>query len=407
MAITIASIISNFDTALGDTSNDRITVAERLQFITEATNWLSEELGNEHMIDTYTLNYLDGIHYYKTTSSITDLLVGADLRQDEDDHNMSFTRKSPRELAEEIGIGTQVESSWAVERKDGDSYLVINHNSKYTAKQISSCESLTTDGGTWAIDATNSDALNLTIDTVEFKEGSGCFNFDIDVSQTANNKATLLNSTLTSMDLSSYEDLASWTFWAYIGTVTYTSSFTLYWGSDTSNYWSATVTTDINGSTWASGWNRVKIDWANVTKTGSPNVTAIDYIQIDLNFTGSQADDTDVRIDDLRLCQPEKLYFHYVTNYVGKTTAGVDIFAFAATTDVPFFSVRYDGYKFPVAHKAAALAFNSLRLINEAQKEEGEAIKALNRYRKIFESSKTPEMKSFKVVGISFNKRRK
>ena len=116
-------------------------------------------------------------------------------------------------------------------------------------------DSLITGGGTWTLDTTNGDGTNLTVDTNEYKQGSASLNFDVDVSQTANNKVILYNSTLTEMDLSSYEDLAAFIFWVYIPDVTYFSSVTLYWGSDSSNYWSATVTTDMNGTAWASGWN--------------------------------------------------------------------------------------------------------------------------------------------------------
>ena len=81
MAVTLNSIKTNLDTYLGDSTNDRITEAERFQFITEATSWLSEELGNEHSNVTYTLDFIDTVNYYKVTSSVADLLIGADLRR--------------------------------------------------------------------------------------------------------------------------------------------------------------------------------------------------------------------------------------------------------------------------------------------------------------------------------------
>lgn len=404
MAITIANIITNFDTYLGDTSNDRVTAAERLQYITEATVWLQEELENDLQNVTYDLNYYDTIHYYKVTTALADLLEGADLRQGEDDHILSFTHKSSRELAEEIGQQFG-ESSWAIERRDSNAYLVVNHDSKYKAKVVSGFDSTTDGGGTWTLDTTNGDGTNLTVDTNEFKQGSASLNFDLDVSQTANNKAILYNSTMNTMDLSDYEDLSAWIFDFYIPENLYSTSFTLYWGSDTSNYWSATVTTDINGGAWVDGWNVVKVNWSDATKTGTPDVSAIDYVQVDYNFGASQADETDLRIDNLRLVRPEKLKFHYLSWYVGTNTGGTDIAVFGATTDIPYFSGQYDQYKFPVAHKAASLAFKSLRLKQESQDEEAEALKALKRIMKIHPSSKTAEVKSFKVRGVNFRSR--
>ena len=404
MATTVNAILNLTNTAIGDASTDRVTAAERLQSVNEAVIWLQEELQNDLQNVTYALDYFDTIHYYKVTTALADLLDGADLRRKEADQDLTFTHKSARELSEEIGQNFG-ESSWAIERRDANAYLVVNHDSKYGALVISGFDSTTDGGGTWALDTTNGDGTNLTVDTNEFVQGSGCLNFDIDVSQTANNKVVLTNSTLTAIDLSDYEDISSFLFDVYIPSATYTSSFTLYWGSDSSNYWSATVTTDINGSAWATGWNTVKINWADATKTLSPDVAALDYIQLDLNYTASQADDTDYRIDHLRVVRPEKLTFHYLSWYVGTNSGGTDLVAFTATSDIPYFSGQYDQYIYPVSHKAASILFRGLRLKGESDSEVQEAQKALKRLLKIHPQAKTPEVKSFKVRGVNFRSR--
>lgn len=404
MAVTVLSIQTNLNTYIGDTSTDRVTAAERLQYITEATAWLQEELGNDLQNATYVLNYFDTVHYYKVTSSIADLLEGADLRRAENLQTESFYHKSARELAEEIGQG-DYESSWAIERRDGNSYLVVNHPSKYRAATISACDSLTDGGGTWALDTTNGDGTNLTIDVNEFKQGNGCFNFDADVSQSGNNKVEIYNDDLTELDLSAYEDISSFLFWVYIPENTNFTSITLYWGSSTSAYWSATVTTDIDGAAFVDGWNRIKVNWADATATGTPDVTAVNYVQVDYNYAVGYLDDTDFRLDDIIICRPEKLTFHYLSWNVGTNNSGTDITAFTATTDIPFFSGQYDQFKYAVAHRAAAITFQNLRLFNEAQFEQLEAERALERARQLIPSSRTPESKSFKVKGVNLTRR--
>lgn len=182
MAITVANLVTNFDTYIGDTSNDRVTAAERLQYFTEATVWLQEELENDLQNATYDLDYFDTVNYYKVTTAIADLLEGADLRREKDDQLKTFAPKSSRELAEEIGIKFG-ESSWGIERRDSNTFLVVNHASKHTAKLVSGFESTDDGGGTWSLDGTNSDAENLTIDSNEFKEGTASFNFDMDIDQ--------------------------------------------------------------------------------------------------------------------------------------------------------------------------------------------------------------------------------
>lgn len=405
MAITISSIQTNFNTYLGDSSTDRVSDAERLQYFTEATSWLSEELGNEHSIETYVLNYLDSVHKYKITTAVADLLIGADLRREEGFHTEAFTRKSPRELAEDIGQGSG-ESSWAVERTDGDSYLVVNHSSRYSAKLISGFDSTTDGGGTWALDASTADGNNLTVDTNEFKQGTGSLNFDVTVAQSGNNLATLSNSTLTSLDLSDYENLATFSLWVYIPAITNFTSVTLYWGSSSTAYTSLVKTTDINGSAFVIGWNQLTFDWSSGTVTSTPDFSAVDYIRIDFNYGAGYSNATDFRVDNLILVRPEKLTFHYVSWNVGTNSGGTALTAFTATTDIPFFSGRYDQYKYAVAHKAASLAFLNLRLRQEALDENNLAEQSLDRYTKIFESSKVREQNSFKVKGVSFGRNR-
>ena len=405
MALTAATIQTELNSAIGDSSTDRISAAERLQAMTEGCIWVQEELANDLQNYTYSLDYFDTINYYKVTTDIADLLEGGDLRREKDRQLQSFTHKSSRELAEDIGQSSS-ESSWTIERRDTDTYVGINHNSIYGSKQVGTLDSTTADSGTWTIDETNSDATNLTSDTTEYKYGAGCLNFDIDVSQSANNRATIINSTYTSSDWSEYEDLASHVLRAYIPDVTEFTSFTVYWGTDSSNYWSATTTTDINSTAFTDGWNRFKVNWEDATATGSPDSEDIGWLRVDFNYGAGQGDDTDYRLDDWKLIKPEELTFHYITWKVGVDNSGDDIFKFSATTDVPYFSGMYDNLLYPVAHKAASIIFRNLRLKEESAFELSEAEKALSRIRKLIPSARAPEVKSFKVFGVKFGRRR-
>jgi len=405
MAVTIQNLINDLNRYIGDSSNDRITENDRFQYITEGVVWVQERLGNDLQNSTYQLEYIDGVNYYKITNSIADLLQGADLRRSKEDHDQSFAHKSARELAEEIGQGAG-ESSWSIERRDGDTFLVVNHGSKFTSKIISNFDSLNDGGGVWTVDNINSDGLNLTLDLNEKKEGIGSLNFDIDVSQSANDRASLINTNLDVGDLSEFEDTGSFIFWLYLPSVTNFSSVTLYWGSDSSNYWSSSVTTDINGGAFSVGWNRIKVDWSSSTKTLTPDISSISYVKVDINYTSAQADDTDYRIDNMIIGKPENLTFHYLSWSVGKDSSGNDINSFSATTDVPYFSDSYDQLKFPVSHIAASLAFADLRLGENSQMHERKATLSLRDVSKYIPSSRTPELKSFKVRGVRFNKRR-
>lgn len=399
MSCTVSTIQTDMNTYLGDASTDRISANERLQFITEATIWLQEELKNDHLIRTYDLSYVDTVNYYQVTTPLADLLEGADLRRRVGENFQSMTHKSARELAEEAA--SPEGDSWAIERRDGDTYLVVSATPKYRAISLDDFDASVTN---WTADTTTSDLLNITLDTNEFSSGSGALNFDVDVSQSVNNRAGLYSTTITN-SLASVEDTGVFLLDVFIPDVTYISSFTLQWGTTSSNYWSTTVTTDIDGNAFQAGkWITLAFEWSAASTVGSPTSSTIAWYRLDMNYSASQGDDTDFRIDKFRVAKPEVLTFHYASFVVG-TSSGSDVYQFTSTSDIPYFSGKYDQYRKAVAHMAASIAFDTLRLKDDAMKEESRAVKALERARRIFPQSITKEIKSFKVGGINLNRR--
>jgi hypothetical protein len=410
MSITVDSLLQNLNTYFGDSTEDRVTDIQRYQALTESTAWLLEELGNEHMVESVDIDYYDTLHTYKVTGILPDLLVGADLRRQEGLHSRAFSRKSPRELAEELGQAT-TDPSWATERIDGDLFMMINYPSTNTAQIVDDCDSVTG----WTAYTSGSDALNVQLSTNEFKQGSASISFDVDVSQSVSNFATVYKS-YSSLNLENHEDLSGFLLDLDIPDVTYVSSITLYWGSGSSltpatraNYWSRTVTTDLNGSPLVTGWNQLLFDWQLATATGTPDATAVTYFEVRVTYTASQPDDTNFRLDYLRVSKPERLTFNYVSWNVGEVSTGdaTKISAFTTTTNVPFFSGSYDQYRYPVAHKAASILFYSVRLGTEAEREEVMGQRSLARLRKNFESSKTKESRSWKIAGVNLRRRSK
>lgn len=408
MALTLADIIVEFDKRVGDESTDRISTAERYDYFTQSVAWLKERTLNDHSVNKYDFNYYDTLHYYKVTTVLDDLLEGnAMTTKMLQDAGQPFTRKSAEELRAEIGYDF-MESSYSIERRNGDAYLVVNHDSKYRALLASSCDSLTGDGDTWEVDSTNSDATNLSVNTEDYTQGTGSFSFDLDVSQSGNNKGTIFNDGLTSEDLSDEKDITTWLIDVRIPDATYVSSYTFAWGNDSSNYYSVTSTTDANGNAFVDDeWITLSFDWNGATETGTVDDTAIDYIAVTVNYTASQGDDTSFKVDNIRLVRPEKLQFHYTSWSVGKDTNGTDILEFSASTDVPYFSGQYDQYKYATAYYAAAMAFRDMRLFDEADRAEVDAERAINRIDNLIPKSVTRETKSFKPKGISWRRGRR
>lgn len=407
MSTTIASVQTQLNTYIGDASTDRVSAAERLQYITEATVWLQTQLDNDHSVRTYSVSFFDTLYSYKLNAAVSDILESNALRRATTEGDIELTRRDSKQVLTDVSMSSQ-ESTYALERRDGNLYLVVNHYSKYPALQVDSFDSLTANGGTWAADIVNSDATNVVIDTIDGSNSTtGCLSFNIDVSQSVNNRGTIYNDDLTVEDLSSEKDLSSWIIDMKFPEVTYLSSVTFYWGSSSSDYYSVTQTTNYDGSAFTADFlNTLKFNWLGATVTGTPDDEAINYIRIDINYTASQTDATSYKIDNLRLARPEKLTLHYTSWNVGTDTNNNQIKIFGATTDIPYFSGQYDQYLYPVAHKAASLTFKALRLYDEAEKEEEEALSEMNRIRKVIPKSRTAELKNFKVRGIRFGRGR-
>lgn len=174
--------------------------------------------------------------------------------------------------------------------------------------------------GTWVA---GEDAENVTTDNDEYKTGVGSINFDIDVSDSANNLATITNSTFTAQDLDSYEDTGKWRVWMYLPDVTYLTSITMRWGSSSTVYWELTVTKDYKNHAFHDGWNLLQFDWGHedVTETGSPvtaDATSLDYIQFRIAYSSAQPDDTDFRLDGISIATTFDQNSVYEIRYLGQ-----------------------------------------------------------------------------------------
>mgnify|MGYP001605589066 CR=1 FL=1 len=401
MATTVSVIQTRANQFLRDTSTNSVSAADRLRAISIAVQEIMSDWGFDASNKRFAFDYFDTLNYYDITTDVPRFLEPVDLRKEEEDHIEQFTRKTPREIA--LEINSPEEPSFAIERRDEKNFLGISLAAKNTAVTLHSCDSLTSDG-TWAVDATNSDATNLTLDEVEFKEGTGSLNFDADVSQSANNRATIDNDDMTAVDLSDHINLSSLLAWIWIPESTDFTSVTAYWGSSSTVYWSASVTTDVFGAAWAEGaWNRIKVDWDSATQTGTVDNAAIDFLRFDFNYAAAYADQTDFRLDRILMVRPEKLYLHYNSWTIGETTAGVALSEFAATTDVPFYSGLYDFFDNYVAMRSAAILFRQMGLNDDAMLMDSQAEMEKRRLKKKFPNTTQKMTKSFKVQGLDFS----
>lgn len=210
-------------------------------------------------------------------------------------------------------------NAYAVENMNGDDILRVVYT-KPLAKSALHLANSYSNNGTWTADTTTSDAVTVATDTAEWIEYSGSVKFDIDVSQSVNNQADIAITDMTAVDLSgdSLYQRARIRMWIYIPTPTYTTGFTLRWGSSNTVYWSKAITAPANGGSFVAGWNELEFDWSTASSTGSPGVTdaaAIDYMLLRVSYSASQADDTGVRFNSIVAYEPKRLETVYYSKY--------------------------------------------------------------------------------------------
>lgn len=141
------------------------------------------------------------------------------------------------------------------------------------------------------ITATN-DAVNLTTGTAI--RGANSVSFDIDVSNSANNYATITWAGASTVDISSAKGYVA--FWVYVpsGFTTELSSVAFRLGSDSSNYYSWTLGNLNEGEN-----NFVVLQFSDASTTGTPVDTAVDYFLLQVNYTASYTDKLGVLIDSM------------------------------------------------------------------------------------------------------------
>ena len=334
-------------------TSDAIDQTKKFQVINDVLQDMQSRSDWQFTQRTFKFEWLGDEPDYdiENTLTISDLKTIKDLRVDWLP-TKDFTYLTPNEfdlVAGKTGSNSTIPNRWiyTVEYSAGVPVLRVNYPESTTQTLLHAGDDISTNG-TWAVDSTNSDATNITTDENVGRTSGSSINFDLDVSQSGNNYADIYVPDMDSIDLSDHEDVSRIRIWVWIPDVTYISGHTGYWSSDTSstpttisNYWSVAITTNANGGELTNGWNRLEFDWEGATKTGSPDSSAIVYLQLRTSYSSSQGDDTDFRINQIISKIPKDMELAYYSDYMAKTTAGVWQAEITATTDSTLVPTRF------------------------------------------------------------------
>jgi hypothetical protein len=148
-----------------------------------------------------------------------------------------------------------------------------------------------------ALDATtgwsaSDDAINLAQDTAI--RGANSISFDVDVSNSGDDFATLTKSTL-SADISDTKDYLG--MWIYVpsGFNTGLTAVKLRLGTDSSNYYEFTFPTLTAGAD-----NFVKLSFSDATTTGTLDDSSIAYARLQITYAGTYLDQVGIKLDGLQ-----------------------------------------------------------------------------------------------------------
>lgn len=203
--------------------------------------------------------------------------------------------------------------------------------------------------GTWAVGGS---ATNLTADSVNFISPSASLKFNL--SAGANPSTGYLeNSTMSEVDLTNYLNQGANFWWSYLPTASNFTNMKLRLGSDSTNYYEWTVTTDFSANTWANGWNQQGPLWLGATVVGSPDITSITYARITWTYDGTAQ--TGVRFNQLESKLGSIFNIVYYSKYLFRD-ATTGAFQETVTADTNLVNLDTESYNLLV-DLAALFAF--------------------------------------------------
>lgn len=229
-----------------------------------------------------------------------------------------------REYAENFDLKKEIQDNRiSIEADGGTRFIRINwRGSSY--KTMNTLDSLTING-TWSGYAT---AANVAQDILYKVSGTGSVKFSVVASGDG-----IQNTTMTAVDLSSWDEKAEFFVWCYIPDTTNLTSMSLIFGNDlTTNYWtSAAQTAQADGTAFKAGWNLMRFPWSGATETGTVAPASIDALRLTFATTGAI---TDIRVDNITVSLGRIFDIKYFSNYLFKNGAGTYIARPSETSDV-------------------------------------------------------------------------
>lgn len=138
---------------------------------------------------------------------------------------------------------------------------------------------------------------------------------------TAGSQALMTKTLDNALDLTGYEGVGVVFLAIYMPSATHITSLRLRLGSSAAAYYEITETEGFLGAFYANDFLLVAFDLAGVASTGTPDFSAVDYVQVAINYDGTAV--PNVRLGDLfiALPSPHEVLFYSPAVFVNGSNA--------------------------------------------------------------------------------------
>lgn len=177
-----------------------------------------------------------------------------------------------------------------------------------------------------SFDSTSVNDSDVKVDNDDYIHGNGAIRFQTDTTDTTDSVVGIQKTTITALDLSSYLARGSTFVDAKLQTYdTGIHQISLRLGSDSNNFYQVNDSSQNDCSSFQQGWNKIRFDLTNKTKTGTPTDTAITYAALfwsrDTTTTALlHLNDTDWGFDNLILRKGKYYKLSYYSRYAWQDT---------------------------------------------------------------------------------------
>ncbi len=244
---------------------------------------------------------------------IIDLSPQTDTRGEHEYYDLVPPEEFDRRKLAETGLFTIIDD-------DLTRTLRVSQNVDDKTQVIANFNTINADGDTWrGFTGVSSSDVKSELD--DFIEGSGAVRFADTIGA---DTVSGIENTITSVNISDFLSRGSLFVRGRLDTGD-TNIQTAYvrLGSDSSNYYQFSDSTQNDSSPFQSGWNFIRFDMSSKTTTGTPVDTAIDYAAVFWGKVASTHFDTGFAFDDLFFKRGKYYNLDYYSRFAWADTAVV------------------------------------------------------------------------------------